>query len=89
MGKQHDSKINRKLFVLPSNADWLARQMLELGSSEPWQEAMRQLTGTQTDRMEVKPMLQYFEPLRDWLKQQLKGETIGWSSHDPMLCPGH
>lgn len=63
--------------------------MLELGSSVPWQEAMRQLTGGMTGSMEVRPILEYFEPLRKWLQNEVKGEKIGWESSDPMLCPGH
>jgi peptidyl-dipeptidase A len=63
--------------------------MLELGSSMPWQEAMQQLTGGLTSGMEVQPILDYFEPLREWLENEVKGEKIGWNSDDPMLCPGH
>jgi len=61
--------------------------VLELGSSEPWQEAMKIMTGGETDRMDAKPILEYFEPLLAWLKEQTKSEFIGWKSDDPMICP--
>ena len=62
--------------------------MLELGSSEKWQEQMLQLTG-KTSKMEVGPLLEFFQPLRKWLDKQVEGEIIGWRSDDPMVCPDH
>ncbi|XXV17761.1 M2 family metallopeptidase [Sorangium sp. So ce1182] len=52
------------------------RAMLSLGASRPWQEAMQAMTGErETDPGAV---LEYFEPLRRWLKEQNKGEVCGW-----------
>nr|WP_276077645.1 M2 family metallopeptidase [Sorangium sp. Soce836] len=52
------------------------RAMLSLGASRPWQEAMKAMTGeTEAD---PSAMLEYFEPLRRWLKEQNKGEVCGW-----------
>lgn len=62
-------------------------QMLELGSSENWNEAMNIMTGGVTRKMDAGPMLEYFEPLYNWLKEQNKDEIIGWTSSDPMICP--
>ncbi|AUX44817.1 peptidyl-dipeptidase A [Sorangium cellulosum] len=52
------------------------RAMLSLGASRPWQEALRAMTG----ESEADPgaMLEYFEPLWRWLKEQNKGEVCGW-----------
>ncbi|XXZ17925.1 M2 family metallopeptidase [Sorangium sp. So ce307] len=52
------------------------RAMLSLGASRPWQEAMQAMTG----ESEADPgaMLEYFEPLRRWLKEQNKNEVCGW-----------
>lgn len=60
---------------------------MELGSSEPWQEAMKIMTGGETDKMDARPLLDYFSPLLEWLKEQVKGEYIGWTGDDPMICP--
>ncbi|MGK4003545.1 M2 family metallopeptidase [Sorangium sp. So ce1036] len=52
------------------------RAMLSLGASRTWQEALQVMTG----ETEADPgaMLEYFEPLRKWLKDQNKGEVCGW-----------
>lgn len=40
------------------------------GSSEPWQNVLKELTDGQTDRLDAGPMLEYFQPLLDWLVKQ-------------------
>nr|AMO02511.1 angiotensin-converting protein 1 [Tityus serrulatus] len=62
-------------------------QMLELGSSEIWNEAMNIMTGGVTNKMDAGPMFEYFEPLYQWLKEENKGEVIGWKSGNPLFCP--
>jgi peptidyl-dipeptidase A len=52
------------------------RAMLAMGASKPWPEAMKALSGeTEGD---PGALLEYFEPLRKWLKEQNKGEVCGW-----------
>jgi peptidyl-dipeptidase A len=53
----------------------LAR-MMEMGQSRPWPEALEALTGAR--EMDATAILEYFEPLHTWLKQQLEGKTCGW-----------
>jgi peptidyl-dipeptidase A len=50
--------------------------MLSLGASKPWPEAMELVTGQR--KADVAPLLEYFAPLRGFLKSQTKGETCGW-----------
>lgn len=50
--------------------------MLEMGASKPWPDALEAFTGTR--QMSGKPMLEYFAPLLEWLKEQNKGEAKGW-----------
>lgn len=57
--------------------------MLKLGSSVSWQEAMERITGQR--EMSAKAVLEYFQPLTDWLKKQNEGEEIGWTG----ACPGN
>ena len=52
------------------------RAMLELGASKPWPEALATLSGER--KADASAMLEYFEPLREWLKEQNKGEQCGW-----------
>jgi len=51
--------------------------MLELGRSKPWPEALKTMTGT--DKADASAIVEYFQPLMDWLKEQNKGETEGWT----------
>lgn len=52
------------------------KAMLAMGASRPWPEAMKAITGQ--SNADAQPLLEYFEPLRKWLKDQTKGETCGW-----------
>jgi peptidyl-dipeptidase A len=51
-------------------------QMLSMGSSKPWPDALQAFTGTR--EISGKPMLEYFAPLQAWLKQQNRGKRCGW-----------
>ena len=51
-------------------------QMLEMGASKPWPEALQAFTGTR--EISGKPMLEYFAPLQAWLEQQNNGKQCGW-----------
>jgi peptidyl-dipeptidase A len=50
--------------------------MLSKGASQPWQDTMYELTGTR--QMDASAIMEYFAPLRGWLKQQNKGQACGW-----------
>ena len=60
---------------------------MELGSSEHWSEAMKIMTGGATNKMDAGPIMEYFEPLLDFLREQNQNETLGWQSGDPTICP--
>jgi peptidyl-dipeptidase A len=51
-------------------------QMLAMGASRPWPDALETLTGER--RMEAGAMLEYFAPLRAWLADQNRGRACGW-----------
>ncbi|XP_071826024.1 angiotensin-converting enzyme-like [Apostichopus japonicus] len=53
-------------------------EMMKLGSSRSWQEAMQAITGRQF--VDVQPIVDYFEPLQDWLEatNQANGDSPGW-----------
>ncbi|XP_075436513.1 angiotensin-converting enzyme [Ascaphus truei] len=52
--------------------------VLRAGSSKPWQELLKTMTGT--DKMDVAPLLEYFAPVTKWLQEQntKNNETLGW-----------
>jgi peptidyl-dipeptidase A len=50
--------------------------MLAKGASQPWQDTMYELTGTR--QMDASAILEYFAPLRSWLKEQNKDQQCGW-----------
>jgi peptidyl-dipeptidase A len=51
-------------------------QMMEMGQSRPWPEALKVMTGS--DRMDASALLQYFAPLKAWLDEQNRGRACGW-----------
>ncbi len=52
-------------------------EMLAMGSSRPWPEALEAFTGTR--EMSAEPMLAYFAPLMAWLEEQNQGRECGWT----------
>jgi peptidyl-dipeptidase A len=52
------------------------QDMLALGRSKPWQDALEKLTGTR--RMDASAIVEYFQPLMDWLGEQNRGHECGW-----------
>jgi len=55
--------------------------MLELGSSKPWPDAMEVITGQR--EMDAGPLLEYFRPLHDWLREQNTGHKVTWDDDCP------
>ncbi|MEM7016493.1 MAG: M2 family metallopeptidase [Pseudomonadota bacterium] len=54
------------------------KAMLEMGSSQPWQEAMAAITGQR--ELDASAILDYFAPLKTWLDEQNAGRQCGWDS---------
>jgi len=52
------------------------RAMLSLGQSQEWQVALEALTGTRT--LSGKSMLNYYQPLKDWLDTKNADRVCGW-----------
>ena len=50
--------------------------MLEAGQSQPWQDTLETLTGTR--QMDATAIIDYFEPLMGYLKEQNEGRSCGW-----------
>uniref|UniRef100_A0A3P9MNP1 Angiotensin-converting enzyme n=1 Tax=Oryzias latipes TaxID=8090 RepID=A0A3P9MNP1_ORYLA len=60
----------------------LLSDVMKLGSSKPWPEAMAMITNQ--SKMSAQPLMQYFEPLIQWLQRenQMNGDVIGWPEYD-------
>jgi peptidyl-dipeptidase A len=69
--------LNRCSFFESKEAGAKLNAMLELGQSKPWPEAMRVMTGQ--NKADASPMLEYFQPLLAWLKEQNHGGKTGWT----------
>ena len=51
-------------------------QMLARGASQPWQDTLEKLTGSR--EMDAGAIIEYFQPLMTWLKEQNKNRQCGW-----------
>ncbi|KAM9837051.1 angiotensin-converting enzyme [Aulostomus maculatus] len=64
------------------DAGKLLGDVMKLGFSKPWPEAMTMITGQ--PKMSAKPLMQYFQPLIEWLeKENSKNNDVrGWPEYD-------
>ena len=62
--------LNRCSFYGSKEAGAKLQKMLEAGQSRPWQQTLKEMTGT--DHLDAQPMLDYFAPLYAWLREQNK-----------------
>ena len=51
-------------------------QMLAMGCSKPWPDALEAITGQR--QMDATAIRDYFAPLQKWLDEQNKGKPVGW-----------
>jgi peptidyl-dipeptidase A len=52
------------------------RDMLAMGKSRPWPDALEAVTGQR--QMDATAIVDYFAPLKKWLDEQNAGRTCGW-----------
>jgi len=53
------------------------KQMLAMGASKPWPEALAVVTGEK--KMDAKAILEYYQPLMTWLQKQNQKQQCGFS----------
>lgn len=65
---------------------YYCRDMLQMGSSRHWQDAFEAITGKR--EMDAGPLLEYFQPLMDWLtyENNRTAEHIGWNNNHKSEC---
>ncbi len=54
-------------------------EMLEMGTSRPWPEALAALSGE--SKMDATAILEYFAPLKTWLDSQNRNAKPGWNTN--------
>jgi peptidyl-dipeptidase A len=64
----YKGSLNRCSFFGSKAAGDKLNAMLMAGQSQPWQQTLKAMTGT--DHLDAQPMLDYFAPLYNWLKAQ-------------------
>ncbi len=72
----HQGPLNRASIYGNAEAGRRLAAMLEMGSSQPWPEALRALTGS--EQMDAGAIVDYFAPLQAWLDEQNQGKPTGW-----------
>jgi peptidyl-dipeptidase A len=69
----YQGPLNRCSFYGSKAAGDKLNKMLEAGQSQPWQQTLKEMTGS--DHLDAQPMLDYFAPLYQWLKEQNKASA--------------
>jgi len=72
----YSGPLNRCTFFGSKEAGAKLNQMLAMGQSKPWPDAMEALTGER--KGDASALLEYFAPLKKWLDEQNQGMKVGW-----------
>jgi hypothetical protein len=81
------SGINYNNYNLQSLKKWRCsvvsityREMMSLGSSHPWNVALKVLTLEENPKMDAQPLMDYYQPLHEWLviENRRLNYTIGF-----------
>ncbi|KAM7313591.1 angiotensin-converting enzyme-like [Ixodes scapularis] len=83
----HVGPLHKCDFYQSKEAGKLFGDVLELGQSKPWPEVLGMLTKGKTKNMDAGPLMEYFQPLLEWLRSYNKGKPVGWKSDDSTSCP--
>jgi len=81
----HDHIARRILHEDPRSANYYGRKevgdflrsILRQGATRPWREVLREATG---EDLSTRAMLEYFQPLREWLEKENAGRKVGWDA---------
>lgn len=83
----HEGPLHKCDIYRSTDAGTKLGDMLKLGSSKPWPDALEAITGSRD--MSAEPLIQFFQPLIDWLEEQnrMNGDVIGWDENAVTLAP--
>lgn len=71
-----EGPLNRCSIYGSEEAGKALNEMLEMGMSQPWQNALETLTGS--PQMDASTIADYFAPLKNWLDEQNATRQCGW-----------
>ena len=76
----HEGPLHRCDFSGSTEAGAALGEMLSLGASRPWQDALEVLTGER--KMDAGPILKFFDPLYEYLQETNfnNGDIVGWET---------
>lgn len=72
----HEGPLHRCSFYGNEDVGESFKEMLTMGASKPWPDALESFTGTR--EMDGSAVLEYYAPLMTWLKEQNKDRECGW-----------
>ena len=72
----YEGPLNRCTIYGSEEAGRRLEEMMALGASRPWPDALEALTGQR--EMDASAILDYFAPLEAWLDEQNRGRSCGW-----------
>jgi peptidyl-dipeptidase A len=72
----HEGPLYTCSFYGSRDAGKKLEQMLAMGASRPWQDAMQALTGER--EADASAIIDYFAPLKSWLDDQNKSQVCAW-----------
>jgi len=73
LGLDRDSAEIAELF---DERDPAVKAMLAMGASRPWPDALEAISGERA--MDASALVEYFDPLVNWIGEQNQGRTCGW-----------
>ncbi len=74
----HEGPLHRYSVHGDTTAGKRLADMLAMGRSRPWPEALFALTGER--EIDATALLEYFAPLERWLTEQNRGRPVGWEA---------
>ena len=72
----YEGPLNRCSIYGNEEAGRRLEEMMAMGTSRPWQDALESLTGSR--EMDATAILDYFAPLQSWLEEQNADRACGW-----------
>ncbi len=72
----NEGSINRCSIFNNKDAGAKLNQVLEMGASQPWQQAHKVITGS--EQMDASAILDYFTPLKVWLDEKNQNRQCGF-----------
>lgn len=74
----HSGPLHRCSFYGDKAVGKRLNDMMAMGMSRPWPDALEAATGQR--QLDATAILEYFAPLKAWLDERNRGQTVGWKT---------